>query len=258
MTAPTDRDSDLDTGGDTAPRTAFDQDTTHLNAAAAREHEPYEDLDLVEDDAALPWLETDYDDDPAGVDTGRIVGFVLLSLVTLALILAAIWYFLRDRADPDLQPEGTTIAAPEGPIRERPADAGGQTFEGTGNVAPTVGEGRGTEGRLAADEPPRPSTSSDTPADPAKTAVPTESDRAAVTGVPVQVGAYSTRDGATAAWATLRGQTDALQDFRHRIVEGQVDGGTVYRLQAMAGDASAANRLCDDLKNDGIACQVKR
>ena len=223
-----------------------------------RDDDTFEELGLVEDDAALPWLETDYDDEPAGVDTGRIVGFVLLSLVTLALILAAIWYFLRDRADPDLQPEGTTIAAPEGPIRERPEDAGGQTFEGTGNVAPTVGEGQGTEGRLAADETPRPSIDTVTTEDRAEAAAGSGAEGATTGGVGVQVGAYSTRDRATAAWATLRGQTDALQDFRHRIVEGQVDGGTVYRLQAIAADAGAADRLCDTLKNDGIACQVKR
>ena len=142
MTAPTDRDDDFDNVEPIPPRTEYDDDVARVDQAEVRDDDTFEELGLVEDDAALPWLETDYDDEPAGVDTGRIVGFVLLSLVTLALILAAIWYFLRDRADPDLQPEGTTIAAPEGPIRERPEDAGGQTFEGTGNVAPTVGEGQ--------------------------------------------------------------------------------------------------------------------
>ncbi len=206
---------------------------------------------LVEEDDALPWLESDYDDEDQGVDTSRIIGFVLLSLVALALILAAIWYFMRDAADPDLQPEGSLIAAPEGPVRERPADAGGQTFEGTGNVAPTVGEGRTTEGRLADD------ATSRAPIDAATTAEPT-GDNTSSGGVGVQVGAYSTRDSANAAWVTLRGQTEVLQDARNRVVEGQVDGSTVYRLQAIAGDMAAANRLCDALKNDGIACQVKR
>jgi len=41
-------------------------------------------------------------------------------------------------------------------------------------------------------------------------------------------------------------------------VEGEADIGTVYRLQAVAGDAASANRLCSALKGDGVACQVKR
>ena len=46
--------------------------------------------------------------------------------------------------------------------------------------------------------------------------------------------------------------------MRYRIQEGVVDIGTVYRLQAVASDVNAANRLCANLKSDGIDCQVKR
>jgi len=202
-----------------------------------------EELTLVEDDEPLPWLESDYDEEEEGVDTGRLIGFVLLSLVVLGLILAVAWWFLRDRPDPDLIEQGGTIEASEGAIKERPEDAGGKQFEGTGNVAPTVGEGISTEGQLAGSDPtPRPS-------------IDTAQNSSAVA---VQVGAYSTRAGASTAWQTLRGQTEALKGFKNRIVEGEVDGGKVFRLQAMAGDAAAANRLCNALKSDGIACQVKR
>jgi hypothetical protein len=41
------------------------------------------------------------------------------------------------------------------------------------------------------------------------------------------------------------------------VVEGKADIGTVYRLQAVAGNASAANELCGKLKRAGGACQVK-
>jgi len=44
----------------------------------------------------------------------------------------------------------------------------------------------------------------------------------------------------------------------HRVVEGKADIGTVYRLQAMTSDGSAANSLCSHLQADGVKCQVKR
>jgi hypothetical protein len=44
---------------------------------------------------------------------------------------------------------------------------------------------------------------------------------------------------------------------KHRVVQGSADIGTVYRLQAVAPDAAAANALCSQLKAAGIACQVK-
>jgi hypothetical protein len=41
------------------------------------------------------------------------------------------------------------------------------------------------------------------------------------------------------------------------VVEGKADIGTVYRLQALAGDAAGATDLCARLKAAGVACQVK-
>ncbi len=46
--------------------------------------------------------------------------------------------------------------------------------------------------------------------------------------------------------------------MKHRVVEGTADIGTVYRLQALAPNAEAANALCSTLKAAGVACQVKR
>jgi len=225
------------------------EDTDHEDAgeeayeAEAETEVEAEELSLVEEDEPLPWLESDYDEEEEGVDTGRLIGFILLSLVILGLILAAAWWFLRDRPDPELVEAGGTIEASEGAVKERPDDPGGKEFEGTGNVAPTVGQGVSSEGRLAEDGAPRPSI---------------DTEQGAGTPVAVQVGAFSSRASAGTAWQTLRGQTQALSGFRNRIVEGEVDGGKVFRLQALADDAAAANRLCNALKADGIACQVKR
>jgi hypothetical protein len=73
----------------------------------------------------------------------------------------------------------------------------------------------------------------------------------------VQVAAYSNRAQAEAGWTKLSTQYDALTGLHHRVVEGQADIGTVYRLQAVAGDAGAAHALCGKLKAAGLACQVK-
>jgi hypothetical protein len=76
--------------------------------------------------------------------------------------------------------------------------------------------------------------------------------------VGVQVGAYSSKAAAEAGWDKLVGQAGgALSGLSHRVVEGSADIGKVYRLQAVAGDAGAANALCAKLKGAGISCQVK-
>ena len=58
-------------------------------------------------------------------------------------------------------------------------------------------------------------------------------------------------------WSRLTQQYSALSGQRYRIVEGKADIGTVFRLQAVPGDAAAAQALCGRLKSAGLACQVK-
>lgn len=205
----------------------------------------------LDDDERLPWLESaDYDDEEQGVDAGRIIGFVILALLVLAVVLGGGWYLLKGRGNPDLVADGSTIEAPEGPYKERPEDPGGRIAEGTGDVAPAVGLGQSHQGRLAREQevPPPRTTDSDA----------ADGEAEASTGVAVQVGAFSTHETAQRGWTTLRGRTEVLSDVEYRIVEGKADIGTVYRLQAIAGDVASAKRLCDALQADGVACQVKR
>lgn len=209
-----------------------------------------EELAFADEDDRLPWLESgDYDDEREGVDTGRIFGFALLGLLVIAVLVGAIYWMSHRGADSELVADGSTIRAPDGPYKQRPDDPGGRQFEGTGNVAPAVGEGQTREGRIAGGDTPKPSV------DTRKTSETPEP--APARSVAVQVGAYSTEATAEAGWQKLAGQTDKLQGVSHRVVQGQADIGTVYRLQAMAGDATAARSLCIALKADGIACQVK-
>ena len=210
-----------------------------------------EQLTLADEDERLPWLESgdDDDDEVGGVDTGRIVGFALFAALALAALVGGIWWFGQRGPDPELVADGSTIEAPVGPYTEKPANPGGKTFEGTGNLAPAVGEGKTTEGVIA-DELPKPSI--DAPK-PGQTPAP-----AAAGGIGVQVGAYNSKETAEAGWQKLLSRTDKLAGVGHRVVEGKADMGTVYRLQAVAGDAAGASALCRALKGDGIDCQVKR
>ncbi len=72
----------------------------------------------------------------------------------------------------------------------------------------------------------------------------------------MQVGAYSSRATADAGWAQLTRQHEALSGVSHRIVQAQVDGNTVFRLQAVAGTVAAAETLCRAIKSGGGDCRV--
>ncbi|KUO54482.1 MAG: hypothetical protein APF82_07860 [Sphingomonadales bacterium BRH_c42] len=200
-------------------------------------------------DGSLPWLDSGMEGEEAGgVDTGRIIAFTAIVVAVLALGIGALWWYSHRGAGEAIVADGSTIEAPKGPYKVRPADAGGKTFAGTGNIAPAVGEGQQRDARLARRDLPAPTIDTRSTAD-----KPVEAD-----GVGVQIGAYGSRAAAEAGWVTLRNQTEVLADVRHRVVKGQADIGTVYRLQAVAGDLAAAMALCDALKANGLACQVKR
>ena len=223
-----------------------------------------QELELADDEESLPWLDSDYDDEEeGGYDTGRLVGIAILGLLLIALGFGAYWLLNNRGPDPELVADGSTIEAPDGPIKEKPEDAGGKQFEGTGNVAPGVGEGQSHEGRLADGSDPKPSIDAagnhaGGSASTAGSSASGSSQQASASGgVGVQVGAYSSRQGAETAWNTLNRQTDKLSGVRYRIEEANIDGGKVYRLQAVAGDAATARSLCRALEADGVTCQVK-
>ena len=234
------------------------------------------DGDLIGEER-LPWLESDDDlDYEPGLPTGRLVLFGLLALALLAVLVGGIWWlFGREAGAPE--PDGSVIAAPEEPYKVRPENEGGKTFEGTGDTSFAVGEGQTREGRLAERSPTPTPAASETPAAPTPSIASTISDEPAAAPAPkptpkpepapatpqvaagtaVQVGAFPRRDVAEDAWQRLTRQTEALSGVRHRVVEAQVDIGRVYRLQALPGDRASAQRLCDALKSDGLACFVK-
>jgi hypothetical protein len=222
--------------------------------------EPLELGDTAEDEAArldldeeerLPWLESiDDDDDYEAGDGGRLGLFLIGGLIVLVALVGGIWWSTH-RGGEQLQADGSVIEAPKTPYKEAPKNAGGKTFAGTGDTAFAVSEGKTRAPKL--DQGGQVVT-------PASEAKPVKGARAAPapSGVGVQVGAYTSLVTAEAGWTRLSQQHGSVfSGLKHRVVEGKADIGTVYRLQALAGDVSAANDLCARLKAAGVACQVK-
>ncbi len=220
-------------------------------------------LDLTEEEERLPWLESPEDDwdEPQGSDNGKLAAFVLVGLVALAAIVGGIWWATNRGPDPALVADGSVIEAPDQPYKTAPQDPGGKTFDGTGDSSFAVSEGQNRPPQLGG-EPGAPVVPAPVPsAMPSKAATPAASPAPAAVasgGVGVQVGAFSSRATAEAGWTKLVGQAGAaLSGVPHRVVAGNADIGTVYRLQAVAPDAASAQALCGKLKASGISCQVK-
>lgn len=210
-----------------------------------------EELAFAHEDERLPWLEADDDLEEPGVDTGRVVAFVVSALVVLGLAIGAMWWFFRDHSDGAILADGSTIHAPAGPYKTKPANPGGSQALGTGDTSFAVAEGKEPNSKVVADDAPHPSISRYQPGTGEPSAAPTSA------GVGVQVGAYSSRDRAEAGWSTLSTRYPALSGVNHRIVQATVDGATIYRLQAVAGDTAGATELCRTLQSQGADCQVK-
>jgi SPOR domain len=229
------------------------------------EGEPLETerLALEDDEERLPWLESGDDEDYAdyeGGDNSRILGFFVMGLIALGVLVGAIWWASHRGGDAALVADGSTVPAPAGPYKEAPKDPGGKTFAGTGDSSFAVSEGQTRPGQLGGASPapaPAPSPAATASAAP-KPATAAPAPAAASGGVGVQVGAFSNKAAAEAGWSKLVAQAGgALSGVSHRVIEGKADNGTIFRLQAVAGDAGAAASLCASLKAKGIACQVK-
>lgn len=222
--------------------------------------EPSEQLPLEDRGDRLPWLESADDEDEEegyGSDSGRLLMFALTGLLALLAIVGAIWWVTR--GGQDQLADGSVIKAPAVPYKEAPKDPGGKTFDGTGDSSFAVSEGQTRPGTLGggaeviAPAPPVASPSAK-PSNPA--ASPPAS--AAAGGVGVQVGAFSSQASAEAGWGKLvTAHGSILSGVSHRVIAGKADIGTVYRLQAVAGDVAGAQALCGKLKAAGVSCQVK-
>ncbi|MEO0062378.1 MAG: hypothetical protein RLZZ08_938 [Pseudomonadota bacterium] len=224
-----------------------------------------EQLTLADPDERLPWLEAADDDFDEGVDSGRILAFALIGLLAVAALVGALWWFTRDRPDPEMIADGSTVEAPAEPYKVKPADQGGEKVAGTGDKSFEVAEGRTVEGRIAGEGPaaapaavPTPGIDRDQNGASAGAGTATQAPAAVSGGVGVQVGAYSSKDKAEAGWTQLQSRLSPLQGRSHRVIQGTADSGAIFRLQAVSGSVADAEALCHALRTAGGDCQVKR
>lgn len=218
-------------------------------------------LEFGDEEVRLPWLEGDGDDEEeyTGYNGGQMIALLAMGLLALAVIGGGIWWAVGQRQGDTPVADGSVIPAPQQPYKEKPKDPGGKTFAGTGDTSFAVSEGQTRPGRLGQSGTPKPIAPAAS-ASPAATKSATKSAAPAIpmpSGVGVQIAAYSNRSQAEAGWTRLSSQYEILSGLTHRVVEGQADIGTVYRLQIVTGDSSAAHALCGRLKAAGLACQVK-
>ena len=247
-------------------------------AQDAHAHDPADHGRLaLGEDERLPWLDSADDVDHQPRESGRFVGFIAIGMIALAALIGGI-YWLSHGQSPSAQADGSLIEASKAPYKVEPANPGGKTFQGTGDSSYKVSEGKhpdgstvaaaagakGTEAKDAeADKAADAKSSAAGPTDAKPAATKPAATKPAVAGggaqdgVGVQIGAFSSHAAAEAAWSKLLAQYSALSGHGHRIVEGTADIGTVFRLQALAGDAGAANALCSTLQGAGLHCQVK-
>jgi hypothetical protein len=215
---------------------------------------PVESAGATFDDVApLPWRKDAKADNKKykGYNAWHVLSLLILGLLAVALIGGGIWR-INNRKDDVLVDNRSVVARLQQPYKERPKNPGSKTFPGPGDTSFAISEGRTGPAKIG----PPPAASNR-----ATEAAPKASDSAAPTpsgaGVGVQVAAYSRRAQAEDGWTRLSRQYELLSGLHHRVVEGQADMGTVYRLQATAGDVGAAHALCGKLKAAGLACHVK-
>lgn len=221
-------------------------------------------LELTGDEERLPWLESAGEDDEVshydGYDTGKMLGMFLIALVALGAIVGGIWWASNRNTDPALVADGSVVPAPSEPYKTAPANPGGKTFDGTGDSSFAVSEGQNRPAQLGGPAAP-PAAAPEVPAAAAPkagAAAPAAAPAASAGGVGIQVGAFSSQAKAQEGWTKLVAQAGSvLNGVPHRVVAGTADNGTIYRLQAIAPDASSANALCGRLKAAGVPCQVK-
>lgn len=212
----------------------------------------------LDDPDRLPWLETadgyEYNE---GTSPLKMAAMVLGALALLAVIVGGIYWVQRGDGG-GTTGTGELIAAPEGDYKEKPADAGGKTFEGEGDAAFAASEGKKSNATLT----PAAKSAAAQPAAPPvdKAAVLPKTAAATPAGaVMVQLGAYNDSAKAESGWTGLSKRFGFLSGVNRKIVEANVEGGRkVFRLQAVTANAAAAQQLCAKLKAAGENCLIVR
>lgn len=201
-------------------------------------------LDL-DDENRLPWLESaeDYDGEDE-YSPIRVALFIGLGIALLAAIVGGI-YWMQNRDAGGLSGDGTLIAAQEGDYKVRPDDPQAKKFEGEGDASFAASQGQGTPGKLGTAPP--------VEAPIKKTASTTSS---APGSALIQLGAFSSAAQADSAWSGFSRRFADIGALPKKISQGTVEGGTIFRLNAVAPNVQAAQKVCNGLKAAGESCIV--
>lgn len=201
----------------------------------------------LDDNVRLPWLEpadgyaAEANGSPMRVALLAVAGFVLL-----AAIAGGIYWFQPGQVGGP-NGKGELIVAPKGNYKEKPADAGGKSFEGEGDSAFAASEGQKTGAVLAV--PPTGTVA----------ATPTATTSAPANAVLVQLGAFGDSAKAETAWTGLNKRFGFLAGMNRKIAQANVEGGgRVFRLQAVTANSTEAQQLCAKLKAADENCLIVR
>ncbi|HUD31272.1 MAG TPA: tetratricopeptide repeat protein [Novosphingobium sp.] len=154
--------------------------------------------------------------------------------------------------------EAPPVAAPV-PAPELPAVETGESFWGADAAEAPASIA------VPAEEAPEPAPPTRTtierafadlrPAKPLKAAKPSAGKAVAVQGSHlVQLGSFTTREGAERAWGIYVKRNPALQGHAMRITEAQVQGRRYFRVAAEGFDRGRAEGLCSTVRGRGDTC----
>jgi len=231
-----------------------------------------------------PWLE----EVPAEVEDKGFVDqyrpqVIGAGIVVLAAFLGLIVYVYQG-GDEDIAPEPPVIAAPDGPVREKPEDPGGIEIPDRDKLV--YNRVSGEEGEEAVNLEPGPELPGDipeaapevAPEEPAEAAAPesTEETVEEAASAPdpapapapvaqpapasgdfmIQLGAFGSRESAARAWTTLQGKyPSVLGNLAPDYEALKRSSGTLYRLRAGGfADRAGAEAACAKLKAEGQGC----
>lgn len=216
----------------------------------------------LDDPDRLPWLETADGYEYAGTASPwRVAGLVLGGLALLGLIVYGIYYVQRNQSAGVNGGDGDLIAAAEGDYKVRPADAGGKTFEGEGDAAFAASEGKKTVSTIGTGKPAaavnKAGAAAGAEAKSAAGGAPATGGAIPAGASFVQLGAFGDAAAANQAWSALTKRFGFFAGVNNRIAEGTGEGGRkVFRLQAIANNAAAAQQLCAKMKAAGEGCLI--
>lgn len=234
-------------------------------------HDPY----ALSDEDRLPWLEPVDDVESPGSGGGaRWLMPVIALLVLAAAAVGGVWWW-QNR---EIAPEGTgeLIAAPDGPYKVKPTAEGGTTFEGQGETAYEISEGKPVQGSLDLDavpeapveRAPEPKAGATPKAGASASAAvasggqvvakapPAELAPETAAGATIQLGAFPTQESARKSWETMQKRFAYLGERNPSIIKADVNGRTFHRLRVGTGSASEARDICARLRVAGENCLV--